>query len=1246
MLVQLTSLAAAPYSSPAEAFVALRVCDTTLACAGPKGVSVEPSTVAGPLGVSSSNSTNFAGSPTPYSVSSPSGVDLKSVSWSFGDGTESQGSGLSADHTYQNPGIYLVYANASSTNGSSYSNVKSLLRHSDVASAINDSLGNLASVAGEIVGNTTSNVNASAVVSQGGSVSVSNWIERGPTNPEWTLGTPTYSIQPTAGVSFSGSLINLSGLNGVTVGFSPRATNGSYALTFSVPSSSDVQGSVETVWSNFTFTVFVGEGAGVSTPAVPVSPHSGTLVVYSNGSYVTEDPQVSYDGPDFGLLQNVYQSLLFPNVTQPGPDPDDYVPDLATCVPETQLCSTLYGSYAAGFETDDSYTFVLNPAATFYDPSTGAHSTVWPNDVAFSVARDCLTAEDYQGYYGPGWILCQALIPGGSTPGPLRANASWDGGLHGYFNNTPANILQALVVNDSAVCPSTSPMRDGVAGDGCITFYTNETQTAWPEFLSLITGDSGDWIGSCDWFVSLGLGLPGWTDGTSCYPSPPGSAGNPSPVPSETAWDAYILNIVNNWTGSPARWTASGSGPYYLKSLEISDGNLTSYELAPNPYWGGTTCVGGTLAGCLPAAPVGAGGPAYIPNVTVYNELTVGTSEGLNALRSGQADLIDLDSTDIDAATQAMSSGDLSIASIPSYTINFFSLALNYSVSAAAEIMGSTPTLPATLLQNLDVREFLVHSFPDQTQNQEGCILSGVQFCFQYGGVIPEGMTGYYPTNISWQFTDPVANPEVVGSAGWWWAQVENDPNVTAYCQSSHPCTFPLPDPAWGGTTVGGVYSNPGVAESLWASEIISLSGGALDPIVVSVDQSEFDEVAEGPGENPFPIYTYIFSWAPDYPDPSDYTQSADSFYGAIDGLTPGLLVPQYMKACAGPAQDPVVTTSCQGTAYQELLTLNAEGNSCAPPSCSSAQRALYYEMVDQISTSLGLYVPRGQLDVVAAIAPWIDPTSIVNDPEFGSAATIESQPFFDVRYLSVVPPLYPLTVGPPGAAGGNPSAQRLSPETAFTTVPPLETGESILFLVSATGGTGVYHYVWDGLPAGCASADSAAITCTPTGTGTVSLQVQVSDSRGDQGSSPIVPLTVVQGPDITSFSASPDPVTVGHVTTLTVVAVGGIGGLVLSYAGLPPGCTGGNTSTLVCTPAATGSFTIVAFATDSIGVVSLANTTLVTQSAPGPGAPFPWGLIEASGLGLTVGVVAATSTAWWFWKRGRPPHDEQPSVP
>ena len=82
----------------------------------------------------------------------------------------------------------------------------------------------------------------------------------------------------------------------------------------------------------------------------------------------------------------------------------------------------------------------------------------------------------------------------------------------------------------------------------------------------------------------------------------------------------------------------------------------------------------------------------------------------------------------------------------------------------------------------------------------------------------------------------------------------------------------------------------------------------------------------------------------------------------------------------------------------------------------------------------------------------------------------------------------------------------------------------------------------------------------------------------------------------ITDYSASPSPGFLGNVTTISVTATGGLPfnvsgvlGYGYSYAGLPPGCTSANSSSILCTPTPTavGNYTVVVTVTDAGGNVT-----------------------------------------------------------
>ncbi len=74
----------------------------------------------------------------------------------------------------------------------------------------------------------------------------------------------------------------------------------------------------------------------------------------------------------------------------------------------------------------------------------------------------------------------------------------------------------------------------------------------------------------------------------------------------------------------------------------------------------------------------------------------------------------------------------------------------------------------------------------------------------------------------------------------------------------------------------------------------------------------------------------------------------------------------------------------------------------------------------------------------------------------------------------------------------------------------------------------------------------------------------------------------------------------------------------------------------------AVGTFTVVAFARDSLGVVAIDNTSL-TVSSPASGAiPSSSNNLLYLAIGVSVGgiggAIGSITVAWWQWKRKPPP--------
>lgn len=131
-----------------------------------------------------------------------------------------------------------------------------------------------------------------------------------------------------------------------------------------------------------------------------------------------------------------------------------------------------------------------------------------------------------------------------------------------------------------------------------------------------------------------------------------------------------------------------------------------------------------------------------------------------------------------------------------------------------------------------------------------------------------------------------------------------------------------------------------------------------------------------------------------------------------------------------------------------------------------------------------------------------------------------------------------PITVTVTDANGFSVVSQTLmftvysDPATTAPTASPItvQTGNTVTFTTSASGGSGGYSYSWDGLPSGCLNANSPFVTCNPSRAATYSVTVTVTDSNGISSTS--VP---------TTFTVTSPPATVGGVAATTFYIIIGV---------------------------------------------------------------------------------------------------------
>ncbi len=930
------------------------------------------------------------GQSLPVTVSVPEAASSYAVNW--GDGSNStQGSPI-LTHSYSDLGSYIVSAQAE-VRGVWHTGTRALQPVTITPSLQTESSGEFPTIAATLTNGSTAAAQFGWLKGSG-TISVSATYTAPPANPAFVPATPSWE---SSGGTKTASTATPSG-GSATYSF---ASPGVYQILFVGPVSDTAVSPASTLFQNYTWTVFVSpstEAPGcaqcrTTSSSVATSPHPGTIVNYevAPGGATSVDPAVDYETVGAEIIDNVYESL----VTYNGTSTATFMPQLATCVPGTAQCVAQYGTnlttYNATLGGTEDWTFVLDKAARFYDPATQASWPVYPSDVMFTVAR-MLSYADLPGIETTaGWIDAQALLPAG--------NASWDvnalteSGSHAPFNNTPANILASMLVNDSAYCPSAAMTSE----NGCITFVADgpgaqngfTTPRAWPNFLQFIADTA---IVSSGWYNAQGLGaaIPGWPqstardgDGPTLLPGGVTSTsavgfggGYLSGSLGSVGWDTMQDQMVVAYpsVNAETRYHAVGSGPYYL----VGYNDAVGYSLGANPaYAQPTGCAGQQW--CLPKP------GQYAGTVKIYWDDS--DTLGIQQFIAGQTDLATILPTETPTMISLLQQGKIGALPAPTLDIFFFNYAYTFDPSAAAEIDPFALNVPSNFFASDSVRNFLDLAYPYTTIENTINTVDGIQYGFNYGGAIPQGMGDYYPENISWPDANPVQGSTAVGSASWWWTQMNlpSSPYYDAYvatqCSAASPCEFPII----------GELGTPSLDATiqLWIHEIALLSGGALEPNTfdLSFAQLYTTTVSSTPGSNPLPIYT--LGWAPDYPDPTDYvpTMWTNGSYGLPDAAFYTFSQAAYNAPTCGNldnlpywAGQAEIADDCQGVAYMTMdHWIGIAGSLPAGPN-----RVLVYNMIEHIAAALSLTQYTDQQNAVITYAPWINPASIDLNPVSG----------------------------------------------------------------------------------------------------------------------------------------------------------------------------------------------------------------------------------------------------------------------
>ncbi len=154
--------------------------------------------------------------------------------------------------------------------------------------------------------------------------------------------------------------------------------------------------------------------------------------------------------------------------------------------------------------------------------------------------------------------------------------------------------------------------------------------------------------------------------------------------------------------------------------------------------------------------------------------------------------------------------------------------------------------------------------------------------------------------------------------------------------------------------------------------------------------------------------------------------------------------------------------------------------------------------------------------------------------------------------------------------------------------------GGQITLRASASGGSWEYAYEYLGLPTGCVSANVSSLACTPSGEGNFTPEALVGDLDAPGSNVTVFGPTLEVVPALIAVpETSRSTLDVGEVVWVNSTVSGGAGAYTASYSGLPAGCIGGNTTSLVCSPTASGVYTPQLTIQDGIGDVARATFNL-----------------------------------------------------
>jgi YVTN family beta-propeller protein len=176
------------------------------------------------------------------------------------------------------------------------------------------------------------------------------------------------------------------------------------------------------------------------------------------------------------------------------------------------------------------------------------------------------------------------------------------------------------------------------------------------------------------------------------------------------------------------------------------------------------------------------------------------------------------------------------------------------------------------------------------------------------------------------------------------------------------------------------------------------------------------------------------------------------------------------------------------------------------------------------------------------------------------------------------------------------------------------DVGVRTLWTVPYQGGSGAFQgFTWNGFPFGdCTGLTSEQPTCSFSKTGAFAVSVTATDSNGATATSPSSAFSVSNPPTVSTPSSNRTTADIGQPVGFNTTAMGGSGGYIFHWLGVPASCATTLVPFLSCAQVTLGGsantsfFDVSVFVTDSNGGNSTVSQPADVVIFPDPNVPAP----------------------------------------